>query len=802
VTYADAYARDGGTFEFFLRIDGIKYILGTSSLTPDIAGSNGHSYLKGLKADSLRLSCSANPGEVWPDVPVFEAEFIDIDETLSAYLKSIESENTIRTELTDTLAAGDAIIKVGDTSRFAAAPSVVYVDQEAIAYAVKTATQFQNLTRGYMGSTDADHDYDVGIFPPVAPEVSDGPGDLKGHRAVIFAAEVVNGALSATSQIWVGDVAGYLDFSAKRVRIPLRHMVRAYAEGKIFGAPPVATMRGLYVPNWDGIGRGGDPFGAWGHFSVQDADAGYADLSPVAEGSATFYATSRAMVDAWISAVNTPAINWEAGLNASGYAYITYTGPDFGKISGEGTMSQLLGFDNLVHTAAIETDQSFTAVNKPATFFFPVVDAFASLHTSRIYVGVGEAAQFRETGVNVESEFFDTQTFEIVDVNTTSDYLEVIAPRLLGAALGGGDPIYNVMSRGSERAPTVRQVWDFNAPLQDAIRITWQGKTYAGAPAFGYTAPVRWLPSPAMNDTDVDWTALKTLCDAGPVGARSVQVAVTEPKEVTKLFMGHLAACGIYAYVKSDGKVGWNLARVPAVGETPTTVDSSLILAREAANIETMYGRDKLMNIAQFELTTSIGIETIKRKVLVVDRLSVQRYGPSMARDASDPANDAAKKATKLRLYALFGASSFARIAEELSIRMTSTTMWLLGRPRTAVRLPVSIKARGIAIGDVVSVTSKWVRDSATGTMGVTAKTGICLGWTRPLGPRGNDFLDVMLIDDPLGVIAPAALATAWDAPTKTLTFADTTLYKLSADTSDLQHLEVGDAVRWPRPSC
>jgi len=79
--------------------------------------------------------------------------------------------------------------------------------------------------------------------------------------------------------------------------------------------------------------------------------------------------------------------------------------------------------------------------------------------------------------------------------------------------------------------------------------------------------------------------------------------------------------------------------------------------------------------------------------------------------------------------------------------------------------------------------------------MGVEDKLGLVLGWTRPLGSEGTDYLEVMLIDDALGVIAPAAKATSWQAGSKTLTFADVTLYKLASDTTDLDWLEAGDKV-------
>lgn len=797
MTYADAYARDGGTFEFFLKAAGCRYILGTSVDTPDIALVDGFSYLPGLKAESIRLGCSAALGEVWPDVPLFDARFVDKDETLSAYLKTIESENTIRTELTAQFDVGDAVMTVGDTSQFNAT-GVIYVDQEAIRYGAKAATEFQNLTAAYMGSNATEHSYDVGVFPPVAAEVTDGPGDLRGHRVTIYAAERVNGIQSATEQIWVGDVGGYIRFDAKTVYIPLRHMITAFKGGKIFGSAPSAQQRGLYVPNWNG--NDGSPYGSWGHFSVRDTAGGYIDLSPVTEGTATFYATKEALIAAWRAQID-PVANWEAGVDAMGYAYVKYIGPDFGTLSGSGTLTELLGFDDSVRYDPKGTDEYFTATHLPATFFFPISGAFLTGHRSRVYVGTGQAAAFRETGVMVESEAFGTHSFEVLEVNAVDDYLEIDYPRSVGPMGGlGSESVASVMARGPMAAPLVRQTWDFRSvPLQEVVRVIWQGQTYAGASSFAYTAPMRWMVSPGMLDADVDWTSLKTLCNDAPIAARMVDAVLKEPTEVSKFIMGHLLAAGIYAFVKGNGIVGWAQTRAPALGETGTTVDSTLILAKEAADITTEFGRDKLMNIVNFELTTAVDVEEeTKKNVLVVDRLSVQRYGPAMARDASDPANDAGKKATKIPLHTnwqLVG-SSFTATADDLAQRMVSTVMFLLGRPRTAARLPVSIKARGIEIGDVVTVTTVWIRNGTTGTLGVTAKVGLCIGWTRPLGATGTDYLEVMLIDEPLGVIAPAALATNYVGGIKRFTFADTNIYHKTADDSDLDFFEVGDKLR------
>jgi hypothetical protein len=60
------------------------------------------------------------------------------------------------------------------------------------------------------------------------------------------------------------------------------------------------------------------------------------------------------------------------------------------------------------------------------------------------------------------------------------------------------------------------------------------------------------------------------------------------------------------------------------------------------------------------------------------------------------------------------------------------------------VRLPVAPTARSLAIGDVVSLTATpWVWDSAANTAGVTGKTAMVTGWSRPEGYNSDDRTDV-----------------------------------------------------------
>jgi hypothetical protein len=108
----------------------------------------------------------------------------------------------------------------------------------------------------------------------------------------------------------------------------------------------------------------------------------------------------------------------------------------------------------------------------------------------------------------------------------------------------------------------------------------------------------------------------------------------------------------------------------------------------------------------------------------------------------------------------------------------------------------VTPRARSLEIGDVVYLTTRWVRNTSTGGRGVTLKVCQVMGWTRPEGyAQAVDELDLAIIDSPAGAISPAALATTWDSGSKKLTFADVDLYHLADDASDLTWFESGDQV-------
>jgi hypothetical protein len=713
-----------------------------------------------------------------------DLEFQDRTGVLGAYLKGWEAVTSC--ELTTTMAAGAVTALVTSTTGFAAT-GTIYCDQAAWTYAGKTATSFTGLVLVY-GSGDVEHVVDTLALPPCQPEVTDGPADLRGRRVVIYAAESVNGVLSTTELQWVGYVDGFVDLADGMVRIPVSHVLRLYREGMVFGWVPTGRLRGLYVPNY--------PDARWGRFTYYGA-AGWADLDIVPDGSATFYASKEALIDAVLdptTGINSLA-QYRAGRTSDGRIWIRYTGAASGRFRVAMHLPELLGYDPLHggERGWLGTDPEEADV-WPTEVFAPLTELPGGF-VPRLYLRTGETSWFSTAAVTMDQ--YDGVEYGIRKVATvTADYLEILGT---SRAAGRGGRAWSdyVMVSGGAPPPTIRQVLELDSiDIDEVCRLLWAGQLYAGAAALRYPIPQRWLASPAMRDSDVDWTELRRLVTAAPWDARRVYLRIDEPTEISECITGALAACGIYAYVRNDGSVGWRMAGVPSELDTSTAVGASWIDSRSAAQTETRVGADELVNSVMLRLA-NIDVTDRERKILIVDQKSLQRYGARPARDPGDPLAWYTRRAREIELHVEAGVIESTRdIETDLARHLAGTLFALLSRPRPVVPLPVTPVARQLAIGAVVDLTTAWAWDIAAGAAGVTAKTGLVLGWTRAEGERAVDELRVMLIDSPLAAIAPAALATAWDAGTKTLTFADTDLYHLASDTSDLSYFEATDVVK------
>jgi len=791
MTYSDALARGWGDWEFFLRIDGFPYVPATCDDEPtDSWYTDGgfEGVIGRLRSESIRLAVRAHPTEVWPRIGATSFVVDDPDNELLALLKSEPA--LARSALTASVAASDGVINVTSTAGLPAPPGVVYLDQEAIHYTAVAATTIGTgaaaATRGYYGSQARAHTFNTNVFPPIEPEVMDGPGDLTGRRVVLYAAErnSLTGDISATEQIWVGYVSRQERPVPGRVTIPVDHVLSLFQKGQVFNAPPKGRLRGLYVPNYRWM--------RWGRLIVEDTTEH--DINFVGLDAAQFYDT---WMDMFEDARDTLEIQagWHMDLTGEGFVRVWFDGATTFvsiRITERSLGWKLLGF---------ERDLTFNSTTSSALAPFPPAEIFASVanigfFNPRLYLREDEAAEFAETGVIVDvDDETESALHHVRVVNTGSDYLELGDIHMVGYP-----PLDHILIRIGQQAPTVRQVWTHQGELADAVRALWSGVVFADSLALTYDIPRTWLPGQALVDGDVDWDGLRNLVrTCVPYPLNRVSWHLTEPKSVRDLLTGLFLTAGVYAVVLNDGTVAWRRVRVPARGEAVESVTSSLIDGSKGPTVE---------DGEREQLTTCLHLMVADRQeyldddhgrpLYVADVRAIQRYAPQIVRDVTDPSSPLKKLAGgehELHIHATLRPA--CELENEINEQVHQGLFAVGRRPRDVLRLPVSPAASSLEIDQVISVTTTSGVDRYAGTPGLYEKLAWILGWSRDRGPgRRVDYLEVMLIDEQLGNIAPAALATSWDSGSKTLTFADTDLYHLDADDTDLDFFEAGDVVK------
>lgn len=790
MTYAAANARGEGTWHYCVVIPGTAYVVGTAEDEPedDWFVNGSYTYMRGLDAESLRLSCEAHPGEVWPDTGSMDIEIHDPTGTLSSYLVAAESLTSALLASTTTAAA--TTVKV-DTSAVFATPCDGYCGLETWRITAKPSGTTLTVTRGRYGSLARAHHADPGALVPIEPVIATGPGDLRGRRVLVYGAEERAGVVSAYTLLWRGYVSGWVDRRPYWISIPVSHVLKGWLSNDCFGETPTGQLRGIYVPNV--------PRRRWGRMVMRSTTSANVVVDLVPDGSTVFYPSREAFFSASRGAVSDATGSWTLAEGADECALMHYSGPGMSVVDAspeDSGLAVLLGFE-----------PSYPHGATPKVAALPVVEAFTDLsyfsptsgHDRRLYLRDGEASAFATTGVRLE-DGSDTEygLIQVVEVNTTDDYLTIESRHPPSWSYGVSWP-EEIMIRGGDPAAIVRQTWLMDGEAADVIRALWCGRVYDGAVALGYTLPERWLPCLACEEGDVDWDGLRELtrlCAGGYLSR--VQSVVTEAKSIQELVTGWLLACGIYAYVDATGRVAWALAGMPAEGEATLAepITDAVIDAESARDIRVEYGSEALLNAVK--LSVPIGYEDdgdIKtRPLYVVDGASLQRYG-RRGPVSLDTLEDEAREIELGVAPTLVESAADFEIAVATHLR--ATVIGMLSRPRASILLRVSPQARRYTIGDVVRVTTEWAVDPWTGERGITERLGLVLGYTRQLGYGGTDELRIMLAGDGFGAIAPAALATSWNAGTKTLTFASGTRYKRAADATDLDYFEATDKVRF-----
>jgi len=786
LTWATANARGDGTWHYCVVVPGTRYVVGTAEDEPEDAWyvSGGYSYLRGLDAESLRLECQAHPADVWPDTGSMDIEIHDPTGTFSTYLRAIDGAADAL--LTTSIDDSETTIPVTTSGVFSVGGHA-YCGLETME--VRSAPSGTSLLvyRAKLGSTARPHTADADAVIPVEPEVTTGPGDLRGRRVVIYGAEERDGVVSAYTALWRGYVSGWPDRRPYWVSIPVSHVLSGWLRGEAFAEQATGTLRGLYVPNYPGR--------RWGRLTFRSTTSANVIVDVVASDSADFFASREVFFSAIQSAIGTVTGSWTLTESTDERALFHYSGAGASEViavKDASGVAILLGFEpSYPHF----DDDKLATYPQAEVFTDLIAPAFVE---KRLYLRDGEAAYFATTSVRLED---DTDTeyddVRVTDVDESNDYL-AIEGRYTSGSWGAAWPEEIIVRSGSP-APIVRQTWTLSGEMADVLKTLWCGRVYDGSSSLSYTLPEHWLPCLACEEGDVDWTTLQALTRSCAGGYLSrVHSVVVEPTDTQEIATGWLLACGIYAYLDATGRVTFALAGMPAEGEDlgSDEVTDTLVDQDRASTIRTEHGGENLVNA--LKLAVPIGYETngdLKtRPLYIVDGASIQRYGRRRPRSIVALDDDAKEIALGVPISLV---ESTADFETAIALHLRSTLLGMLSRPRATLRLPVSPVARVYQIGDVVRVTSEWATNPWTGERGLDSVLALITGWTRGLGYGGEDELTLLLAGDGFGVIAPAALATSYTRNTKTVTFADCARYKRTVDTTDLDYVEAGDAVEF-----
>jgi hypothetical protein len=779
---------------YWADIHGCPAVLGTYDVEPAdnwFADRQAYSELldvlvpKGITTDEAADFCEGTTS-----VQGMELELLDV-EGLTALLKSGLSQN--RTRLTAYLSAVATTVTVDSTSGFPTS-GVIHIGQEAIRYTGKSATQFTGCTRGYYNTEAVAHVVDYDAVPPRVPVVRDGFWPLTGRRVNLYVGELdETGQLvelesgDETECIFRGLIGGEGEVGEAAVTLPLEHLFAKWDESigdRLFSGP---VQRGYY---YKGLLPGVTADDDWSlsviRVTVDDAGTRTVYDCDLDEG---FYDTPHDLAVYMMFGFHSnlaPAdldgrlyedegkwhIEWQYLLGSGGVS-VTW------RVQ-RGDPLFALGFKEGIYSGEVtsSTRLEFTAEEDPKAFVmeltWPAGDA------TRPYCKVPDEAQYT-AGTWAVFGGEGNQTLKIASVSTTGQVAFTADPRV-------GDPVnYDWKSSiiiEDEADLVLSQVF---ASYGDTLRESMQ--RFLGL-LTGQPEPARWCIRGIEAD-DVDWDELDDALVGAPSPLRRVYLAVTKPAKFQELFCDRLGVLGIAPRVTDEGRIGFVRITDPVeLNAHEIELDEDVAEYLGAAHIRAQLGGDQYLT--RIELNHSLNwVEGAKdpRPCSV---------------DYDNGTNVLGKPYTlsyRLRgvhVGTTWGLTCFPSTTElvtSLASALMATHFTYFAGESPVIPFPVTHRAKGWKVGDILRVTHDCAPDPAEGVRGMVGRLGLIVRRQHQWTDQAPDVVYLMM---PAAVfarpIAPCSLATSWVAGTKTLTFAATNLYCQSGET-DLDEFSAGDKV-------
>jgi hypothetical protein len=203
-----------------------------------------------LNSSTLKLSERATLVDAKTQGGGFTAKIVDSRGRATASFRTLPTARTVlqaQPTATPGKFAYDATsVTVLSTDGFVDEEGEIWIDGEVIGYATKTATTFDGLTRGEMGTFARDHYYDATGAEAREPEITNRPVTLEGRRAQLYAYGPGDDPAGDGTQIWRGVVSSQPRYNGTSYSVlvdPITRLLKQTVGG--FLDLPV-TIRGVY----------------------------------------------------------------------------------------------------------------------------------------------------------------------------------------------------------------------------------------------------------------------------------------------------------------------------------------------------------------------------------------------------------------------------------------------------------------------------------------------------------------------------------------------------------------------------
>lgn len=759
MTWTTAIADGSCNFGLWLEIVGFG-VFGTVKHTPtdswcDEYSTEGRVYpwlefdsIDGWREEVDFLEATLKVSGITPRI-------VDVDGGMTALFKHYRGG--AYTRLGAALPEAWSTITVDDAGEFNSS-GLLWINQECCKYTGKTATSFTGVTRGYLGTQDVAHDYNIEVLPPIRPVVGDNTATLVGRRAYLHFAEydTVTDTYSATEIIYRGRVRKGIKVQGGVYTIPIEHISeglkqkigRGLGEAKLF-------------PHTYGYQDAASSNRSIGNLEVKTAATTLAFDVTVTTGTYNEGSLLRELRKKWLTALTGYlTTGWFPWIEKPEERVVIRSGTSAGYTISfdvkEHDPLWCLGFDPGPYSKNVDSEGLEWEAQNEAR---PLMIECGSGHFT---ISAEQYGQIR----NLSSSFvyIPGDGHPLLRVKSTGD-------KLIKVAATDSTYPYNLMR--SNKTIVCKDTKEL--ALRDCVPLGGQIDNII-AQCYGLESPIastasRYYASGLLS-SDFDFTELSSAYIGQAWSLWNNYHLVTKETEIQRLVGPTLAVLGICPRITDSGKIGWASLEAPTELEANSIeVDSDLWANIEAAKIASDINSTPLVNI----ITVKINSDFLKKGEFQ-DEINCFNI------DGLNELGETRRLTYETMIKEWYVARA-DDIADRLNERFTTFHFPIFGRESATVEIPCNWRSKQIKCGDLVKITHELIYDTPRGTIGVTDALGLVVGRKLAL-TGGNDILRIRIFSgDPWKAVAPTALATSYSSTSAYMTCSSVSLYSKTGDT-------------------